>query len=207
MKNTKHKILHAALKLFNRDGLVNVRLQHIADEAVVSVGNLAYHYPNKEAIVLTLYQELALAQRELLREFRIVPLFDYLDRLIILTFELQQQYIFFYLDTLEISRAYPKVREVHQEHIQHQLLQFKAILDFNVARGVFRAEPHPGFYQQWARQIWYSMDYWNSQQRICGVSELTLADYQTAIWALFIPLFTPQGHREYQQMKQLRDQQ
>ncbi|MEL7123903.1 MAG: TetR/AcrR family transcriptional regulator, partial [Bacteroidota bacterium] len=51
MKSTKQKILDAALKLFNQDGIVNVRLQHIADEAFVSVGNLAYHYSNKESIV------------------------------------------------------------------------------------------------------------------------------------------------------------
>ena len=204
MKNTKQKIIQAALKLFNSDGLVNVRLQHIADEAFVSVGNLAYHYANKEAIVLTLYQELVQAQRELLREFHIVPLFDYLDRLLILTYELQQRYIFFYLDTLEILRAYPSVQEVHQQHIQHQIQQFKAIIDFNVARGVFQAEPREGFYQQWAQQVWHSMDSWNTQQRIYGKENTSAEDYQGAIWALFIPFFTHLGQREYEHMKQLR---
>ena len=54
MKDTKRRILDAALDLFNENGLVNVRLQHIADQAQMSVGNLAYHYANKEAIVTAL---------------------------------------------------------------------------------------------------------------------------------------------------------
>ncbi len=207
MRKTKTKILKAALQLFNANGLVNVRLQHIADEALISVGNLAYHYPNKESIVLTLYQDLEQAQRELLKEFRIVPLFDYLDHLLVLTFELQQRYVFFYLDTLEIVRAYPSVRRAHQQHIQHQIQQFKAILGFNTARGVLRPEPEPGFYEAWARQIWHSMDSWPAQQRICGAQEMKVADYQAAVWSLLVPLLSPMGHLEYKQMKQMRDTQ
>lgn len=58
MKPTKQKILDSALRLFNEKGIVNVRLQHIADESIVSVGHLAYHYANKEAIINALYRAL-----------------------------------------------------------------------------------------------------------------------------------------------------
>ena len=51
MAKTKQKIILSALQLFNENGIANVRLQHIADEAFISIGNLAYHYKNKEAIV------------------------------------------------------------------------------------------------------------------------------------------------------------
>ncbi|MEO1437894.1 MAG: TetR/AcrR family transcriptional regulator [Bacteroidota bacterium] len=63
MKKTKVKILDAALKCFNEQGVVNVRLQHIADEAFIRVGNLTYHFSNKEAIVLALYQQISEAQK------------------------------------------------------------------------------------------------------------------------------------------------
>lgn len=36
-KDTKRKILHASLQLFNENGIVNVRLQQIADETGISV--------------------------------------------------------------------------------------------------------------------------------------------------------------------------
>ena len=51
MKATKQKIIQSAIELFNEKGLTNVRLQHIADKAGRSVGNLAYHFPNKRAII------------------------------------------------------------------------------------------------------------------------------------------------------------
>lgn len=112
MKDTKDKILAAALKLFNRDGIVNVRLQHIADEAFISIGNLAYHFSNKEAIVQELYHTLTREQEELLKEYRVVPLFEYLHRLVHRTYLLQIKYLFFYIDTLEITRAYPLIGQL-----------------------------------------------------------------------------------------------
>ena len=166
MAKTKEKILAAGLKLFNRDGMVNVRLQHIADEAFVSVGNLAYHYRNKEAILSALYKALTKKQKLVLAEYRIVPLFDNIDRLLFHTFQLQQEYIFFYQDTLEIVRAYPSVGTIHQQHIQSQVNQLKVILDFNVARGALVKEPMEGVFDRLALQIWMTMDFWLTQQAI-----------------------------------------
>ncbi|MEO7308888.1 MAG: TetR family transcriptional regulator [Chitinophagaceae bacterium] len=39
--DTKQKILNASLHLFNENGISNTRLQQIADETGISVGNLA----------------------------------------------------------------------------------------------------------------------------------------------------------------------
>lgn len=203
MPKNKDKILLAALKLFNQDGLVNVRLQHIADEAVVSVGNLAYHFKNKEALLEAVYQALTQEQQTLLAEYRIVPLFDNIDRLIRHTFQLQQRYIFFYQDTLEIMRAYPTLREAHRQHIQSQIGQLKVLLDFNVARGALQSEPQDGAYENLATQIWMTMDLWLTQHRIRSAEPPSPEQYRKAVWNLFLPLFTEMGKREYEQMLQM----
>jgi AcrR family transcriptional regulator len=52
--DTKQKILDSSLQLFNDNGISNTRLQQIADESGISVGNLAYHFSNKEAITESL---------------------------------------------------------------------------------------------------------------------------------------------------------
>ncbi|MEM8908433.1 MAG: TetR/AcrR family transcriptional regulator [Bacteroidota bacterium] len=197
---TKEKIRIAALHLFNQNGLVNVRLQHIADEAFISVGNLAYHYPNKAAIVMALYRALTQKQKELLTEYRIVPLFDNIDRLIRHTFQLQQKYVFFYLDTLEITRAYPDIKTMHHQHIDSQIRQLISILHFNVARGAIRTEPRPKHFEWVATQLWMTMDFWLSQQAIRQSQAATEQDYCTAVWTLLIPHFTDMGTREYEQM-------
>jgi len=202
LSKTKKKIITAALKLFNQDGLVNVRLQHIADAAFVSVGNLAYHYHNKEAILSTIYEDLTKQQKDLLAEYRIVPLFDNLNRLFQDTFKLQQQYIFFYLDTLEIIRAYPEIGVLHQNHITFQVSQLKTMLNFNMARGALIAEPQPDIFNKLAVQIWMTIDYWHNQQLVRGEKEQSEKAYLEGIWSLLIPYFTKMGKQEYEQMLQ-----
>lgn len=203
MSKTKQKILDAALELFNRDGVVNVRLQHIADEAFVSVGNLAYHYPNKAAILEALYQDLAKRQQELLATYRVVPLFDNIDRLIHETFQLQQVFLFFYLDTLEITRAYPEIGQAHRQHIRSQIGQLKVILDFNVSRGALVEQLEGDTIDQLALQIWASLHFWLAQQVVRDGTPPDGQLYRLAIWHLLMPYFTPMGVLEYQQMLQM----
>ncbi|MEO1260414.1 MAG: TetR/AcrR family transcriptional regulator [Bacteroidota bacterium] len=203
MKSTKEKILDSALILFNSSGMVNVRLQHIADKAFVSVGNLAYHYNNKEAILLALYEALTKKQKQLLAEYRIVPLFDNIDRLIHHTFQLQQEYIFFYLDTLEIVRAYPAVGKAHQLHIRSQVSQLKVMLDFNASRGALIGESVSNGFAQLAEQIWMTMDFWLIQQSVRTGEKPKVQQYRNAVWNLLMPYFTKMGTREYEQMLQM----
>ena len=200
LSKTKKKIIAAALKLFNQNGLVNVRLQHIADEAFISIGNMAYHYHNKETILSVIYEELIEQQKDLLTEYRIVPLFDNMNRLFKQSFQLQQKYIFFYLDTLEIIRAYPKIGTIHQAHISFQVGQLKTMLDFNMARGALITEPVVGIFDKLALQIWMTADLWRNQQLVRGAIEQFEKTYQEAIWALLIPYFTKMGKQEYEQM-------
>lgn len=200
MASNKEKIIHAALKLFNKDGIVNVRLQHISDECIVSLGNIAYHYPNKEAILQTIYNELTTQQEEVLAEFRTVPLFENLDRLFHSVYLLQQEYNFFYLDILEIQRSYPTIGEQYQQYVDYQISQIKLILDFNRSRGALMDEDIIGTYDILAIQIWMAMDMWLYQQHIRSLPTDDIANYKRHIWNHFIPYFTKMGMQEYRQM-------
>ena len=202
MKKTKVKILDAALKCFNEQGVVNVRLQHIADEAFISVGNLAYHFPNKEAIVLALYQQISEAQKALLAEYRVVPLFDNMDRLIRQSFALQAQHIFFYLDTLEMLRAYPEVKLAHQTFIQFQIQQWEAILSFNISRGALKTPPEGLELSMIAQNLWSHVAFWRYQNAVLADGVGDEEAFVTAFWTHLKPHFSEIGFREYGQMRQ-----
>lgn len=207
---TKQKILDSAVKLFNQDGLVNVRLQHIADEAFVSVGNMTYHYRTKELIVQAIWEQLVKKQRDLLAEFRIVPLFEDIERQIQSTFQLQQAYIFFYLDTLEVMRAFPQIRDLHRQHIQWQVQQIETMMRFNVSRGAFLVENTEGgrnhdfvgkgTLQQLAQQYWMTSDMWLNRQAILGNDLSNYAAFRDALWALLRPCMTDMGNMEFRQV-------
>ncbi|MCB0636788.1 MAG: TetR/AcrR family transcriptional regulator [Lewinella sp.] len=55
---TREKIIQTALQLFNEKGLSQVGVREIARALDISVGNLSYHFPKKEDIVLELFERI-----------------------------------------------------------------------------------------------------------------------------------------------------
>ena len=64
-KDTKERILDAALHLFNNQSVDQVTIREVAKKAGISHGNLCYHFPNMESLLENLYKRLAAEQDEL----------------------------------------------------------------------------------------------------------------------------------------------
>ncbi len=197
MKHTKTYILVRSLKLFNKNGFVNVRLQHIADDCKISVGNLAYHFKHKESIIEALYDQLKEQQETLLYEFRTAHLFEDINRHLSGIFQLQKQYIFFYLDTLEVLRAYPAIKEKHQQHITWQIQQIEWMLEFNIFRDSLQEPLQEGQYKKLAWLFWTTMDNWMYARKISGLDHTSEEDFIQDIWSLMMPYFTEEGRKEF----------
>lgn len=196
MKHTKAYILDRALKLFNKNGFVNVRLQHIADFCDISVGHLAYHFKHKDCIVEDLYDQLKGEQERALYEFRMAHLFEDINLHLRSIFHCQQQYLFFYLDTLEALRAYPSIKEKHQQHITWQIQQIEWMFNFNVDRNTFQQPSREGQYKQLAWLFWMTMDNWMYARQINSLDHLSENDFTGDIWSLMMPYLTKEAHQE-----------
>ncbi|RMD74472.1 MAG: TetR/AcrR family transcriptional regulator [Bacteroidetes bacterium] len=193
---TAQRILESARKLFNDRGTMHVRLQHIADETRISVGNLAYHFRNKEAIVQALYAYIHDSQQHVLSLLRQVPLFVQVNELLARHWGVQLAYRFFYLDTLDILRLYPAIRSTHQEYLGWQHSQLKLMVQFNLSRGALIL-PSAATPDLLARHLARHLDHFLSSQVIGGHAHPTFDDFATEFWHLMVPWMSAAGLEEY----------
>ncbi|MBU6342722.1 MAG: TetR/AcrR family transcriptional regulator [Bacteroidetes bacterium] len=194
--NTKHRILEASIHLFNQHGLSNVRLQQIADACGISVGNLAYHFKNKEAITSFVYETLFEDLKKILSAYLVQPNLVDFDR------QLDQYYFFFnehrfyLIDLFEIERSFPEVIVQWHEFTAKMILQIRKRVDYYVQSGILVTEPKKGVYDTLADHIWMSIAFWIPQQILRGRA-LDGNRFKQFVWAQFVPYFSENGWQRY----------
>jgi AcrR family transcriptional regulator len=193
---TKQKILEAAIQLFNGDDVANVRLQQIADLTGISVGNLAYHFKNKEAIVLAVYENLFDEFSQVLSAFLISPKLTDFDRQMEQYHRFFSKYKFYLIDLFEIERSHPQIIKQWRECVQKMLLQIRKRLDYNVQRGILQPEPSPGLYDALANNIWMTIVFWIPKQ-VLKDQPVDESLFKQTLWAHISPYFTPKGLNEF----------
>lgn len=199
--NTKQKILNASIQLFNENGLANVRLQQIADEIGISVGNLAYHYRNKEAIIGAVNDNLNEEIMEILSAYGLFPNFIDFDHQLSKYFSFVQKFPFYFVDLMEIERVSPTVHLQRQQHIAKMISQIRKRFDFYQRRGVLVQEPREGLYDNVATSIWVLISFWQAQNSARGLADsATPEKFKEMIWNLIYPYFTSDGIAEFEQL-------
>lgn len=194
--STKQRILEAAITLFNEQGIANVRLTQISDEAKMSVGNLAYHYKNKEAIVEAVYEQLFEEFAEVLAAYvNDNALLDF-DKQISDYFEFFKHNRYYLLNTFEVARTYPSIHSRWQRNVNKMILQLRKRLDFFEAEGYMQNERDAGDHDYLAQNVWTTVTFWIPQQLIRGKA-LRNDMYRRAVWALVIPFLTKRGYDQY----------
>jgi len=105
---TRDRILQAALRLFNEEGVAEVSTNRIAAELGISPGNLYYHFKTKREIVERLFRRLENeAGPILMGPSAARPAVDDLWLFLHLVFEKMLEYRFVYRDTAHLATAFP----------------------------------------------------------------------------------------------------
>jgi len=189
---TKQKILIVSSKLFFESGIANVRLQQIADSANISVGNLAYHFKNKEAIVTSIYNQVFIEMYKLVENpFEQNDLSDF-DKSIKAIYKFNDTYSFCFNNVWEISRNYPHLQQEWQTISTGILQQIQKRLVFFVKKGLVHSEPYKGAHKILSQQLLLNFFCWVPHHQVHGRTA-TLQSSKKSSWALIFPYFTPQG--------------
>ena len=193
MSTTKHRIISTAIVLFNQRGFMNVTMRDLAQELDISLGNLTYHFKRKDELVETIHQCLIDERNALLETVQVAPSITNIHAQLHPLMELYEKYRFFYLDILEVMRAYPDIARRHREHISNQIRYIRAIIDYSVGSGNMLPESRDGQYDSLAETVCLMLTYWLSQHTVRGREGSFLNDAREAMWNLVFPLLTAKG--------------
>lgn len=194
LQDTKQKILEASLLLFNEYGISNTRLQQIADETGISVGNLAYHYNNKEAITESLIANVITSLQSLLKQYGKYPSLSDLNFFFKEYYQLGNQYKFLIFDILEIKRNFPALFDIIQPIINKIKLQVERRLELFVQQRLFQKEVNS---KNIASNIVLMMLFMPEEAQLNGKYSFSENQYRQRLWDYIMPYFTTKGSIEY----------
>lgn len=199
MPTTKQRIILNSRKLFSEHGIANTRLQQIADETGISVGNVAYHFKSKEEIVQALYHNTLGELSNILIMSKIYPSLESFDNKFSNLYQFMDNNIFYFTNRWEIKRNYPIVNGKIKDINKKILSKFKKRITDNIRRGVIAAEKNRGFYDSLSAALLNSINTWLPQQLL---NEKTISEkkFKIYLWTLIYPHLTLKGKTEFKSL-------
>ena len=190
--STKQRILETALELFNTGNTQAATTNHIAKAMGISPGNLHYHYKNREAIILKLYEQMLEESTLLVQDLPkdIVQLFEHqkvMSRIL-------WRYRFFYRELLFLLSRDPVLKEryikdnvAHRERIRITFGNLAAHGDLEI--------PYDNVFEQLTDTIMLVLEFWNSMVETLGkdINEESFEEATTHIRGAMRPYLTKQA--------------
>ena len=139
--NTRDRILHTSLQLFNEEGEEQTTTVDIANEMDISPGNLYYHFKGKDQIIAEIFHQYEVAlsgtltapiERPLSSPGNVEENWYYLY----VVLEEMYQYRFFYHNLDNILQRYPEIRRHFKRLIQLKRATLYAICQTLIQQSV-----------------------------------------------------------------------
>ncbi|MFY0650521.1 MAG: TetR family transcriptional regulator [Cyclobacteriaceae bacterium] len=194
--DTKGKILKAAVRLYNKDGLSNVTSRHIAAALKISHGNLEYHFPNKESLLIAIYQRMSDDMSRYYPEHKedILNPIEHLHRLLVRLEDFQTEYKFFCMDLIDTCRKYEKVNQLLVNNMQIRKGQMVKFFEKFLELGYMKNESTAGYYERLQHTIRILLTFWKPQEIVVANSDFNVkGEMVRHIWDLLLPHFTEKG--------------
>jgi len=195
MQQTKQKIINTTITLFNKAGFANVSLPNIAQEMGISLGNLTYHFPKKDQLITSIFDAFVADLEFITKGYQFVDIADMMEQLSAF-YDFQEKYLFFYLDLLELERAFPDLKLRYQAHIKQQIAGLHQCFLINESTGILQAFENTEVYESLALQYWHTVVFWRMQVAVRGVKSTKESMLKMAL-ALLNPYLTEKGQKNF----------
>jgi len=158
---TRDKILETARELFNTDGVSTVSSRNISDAMSISYGNLCYHFPKKDDIIMQLYAQMqAELDTEVAKLRAEIFSFDFFIRSLRGMLVVLYKYKFVFLDLNLLIRKSEHIRRHARKQYQIRLAVCREIYDFLIREGYLKNEEWEGHYDMLAHSVLVLLNSW-----------------------------------------------
>jgi len=196
MNKTKKKILDASLSLFNAAGTINVVLQKIADKSEISIGNLTYHYKNKETIIVALFVMIDDDISDIFKKINLIPTEEEIIEIEFKLIALQEKYRFMFLDSVQLINTSEPIAEKFRENMKHQIEVIEALMRIGAMTGMFKPEKYDGQYLKLSKLIW-NIYFSRITRSVLMEEPYELIDLANDIWMIIEHFLTEDGYQKY----------
>jgi len=137
--SAKEKIKKASLKLFNENDTLTITTNHIAKEAIISPGNLYYHYKDKEDIIKDIYLDMS-CEFESFNSFELILSSENPLKVLSLMYdkyrELFFKYKFLVRDISTLLAIYHDIKMIFLQRQEKRILQIQSVLKYLIDLGI-----------------------------------------------------------------------
>jgi len=163
--STKQRILETALELFNTTNTQAATTNHIAKAMGISVGNLHYHYKNREEIIFKLYEQMLEESTLLVQDLPkgIKELFEHQN----LMSKVLWRYRFFYRELLFLLSRDPLLKKRYLEDNQAHRQRIKITFENLIKRGDLEITDEK-ILEQLTNTVMLVLSFWNPMMETLG---------------------------------------
>ena len=196
---TKAKIIQKAIELFNSNGVYNVINQDIAHAADVSLSNFNYHFPKKKDLMYAVCGYLSYVLDHRIKQNSLLVNDGIILELTKIFLQFENDFKFFYLETQNILRAHPDLREQMENRVKEDIQMIKNLNFIAIGKGYMKPElkDFPGLYDMLANQIWMTSHFWFAQTTLKRIEGNGVYKGTEACFAVLYPYLTPKGKEVY----------
>ncbi len=201
MKDTRNKILTAARKLFNEEGLNNVTLRQIAQSINISQGNLNYHFKLKEDILEVLYfnlvEEMDLQISSMNTQHSHL---NFLYETSKLSMEIMYDYRFILIDYSYIMNTNSTIKSHYGKLQKSRLNQFQLLFSELIKNGLMRPAEFDSEYLRLYERMNIVGDGWINVYNTFG-AEKSIGYYCDLLFEMIYTYLTDFGKQQYMAIK------
>jgi len=203
---TKERILEKALELFNKKGISVVSSKHISETLGISYGNLCYHFPRKDDIILELYLNM---QQRIDHQFKNIQKevmnFEFMLSRLNTLFEEIYHYKFIYLGITKVMRHFNHIKKHAQEQMKVRSEILNNVGDFLIKEGYikpFNVQKHKDML---IHALLIITNSWiaDAETFFAGKEEEKVDYYMQLFFNLVQPTLTAKGQKGFQRLYEL----